>query len=141
MTAPREEMGAGTVELRTLPDSAYRRMTVVLRVGLIVSLLIILAGLAAYLAENPSLSSGAVVSSNPSLQYLTFPGLGSGLVSGAPQAYLTLGLLVLVATPLVRVMSGFYYFRQGRERAMAAITFIVIVLLLVGLLVLGPLIR
>jgi len=127
--------------VRTLPDKAYLRMTLVLRVGLVGSLLILAGGLAAYLAENPSTSAAAEVNSNPTLQYLSVPGLASGLLAGSAEAYLTLGLLVLVATPLVRVISGLYYFQAGHERAMTAITFTVVVLLLVGLLVLGPLLR
>jgi uncharacterized membrane protein len=82
-----------------------------------------------------------VLSTNPILGYLSFPGLGSGLASGAVEAFLTLGLVVLVATPIVRVLSGFYYFRRGGERAMTMITLVVLVMLLVGLLVIGPLVR
>jgi uncharacterized membrane protein len=131
----------GTVPERPLPLEAYRRMTLVLRVGLVASLLILGGGLIAYLTEKASHSADSVVHSNPILQYLNLPGLWSGLLGGSVEAYLTLGLLVLVATPIVRVISGLYYFQRGGERAMTAITFSVVVLLLVGLLVLGPWIR
>ena len=124
-----------------LPDEAYRRMTLVLRVGLVASLGVLLTGLVAYLLKHPGDTSSSALSSNPILNYLSAGGLVTGLAQGHVEAYLTVGLLVLVATPIVRVLSGFYYFRKGHERAMAAITLTVFGLLLFGLFVLGPLIR
>jgi uncharacterized membrane protein len=128
-------------EDRTLPPSAYLRMAIVLRVGLFASLALLIGALAAYLLIHPAAMSGAAISSNPILQFLNLPGLAGGLGAGNPAAYLTLGLLVLVATPIVRVASGFYYFRRGGERTMAGVTLAVILMLLFGLLVLGPLVR
>ena len=124
-----------------LPDAAYVRMTFVLRLGLGLALVILGGGIVAYLLANPGETSQSVLSSNPILGYLSVPGLGSGLADGSIGAVLTLGLIVLVATPIVRVVSGLYYFRKVGERAMTAITFSVLVLLLLGLLVIGPHVR
>jgi uncharacterized membrane protein len=124
-----------------LPPSAYLRMALVLRVGLALALGILGAGLVAYLFLHGGEPSATVLTSNPILNYLNVPGLYEGLVTGRIEAYLTLGLIALVATPLARVASGFYYFRRGGERWMAAITLTVMILLLFGLLVLGPYIR
>ena len=124
-----------------LPLAAYSRMTFVLRAGLVSSLTILAVALGFYLVQQPSMTSEGTIGSNPALQYLNLNGLWAGLVTGAVPAYLTVGLLVLVATPLVRVLSGFYYFRHGGERAMAGVTITVFALLLVGLLLVGPLVR
>jgi uncharacterized membrane protein len=124
-----------------LPAAAYARMTLVLRLGLGLSLVVLGGGLVAYLLSHPGASSESVLSGNPILGYLSLQGLASGLGSGSIEAYLTLGLVVLVATPIVRVISGFYYFRRAGERAMAGITLGVFVLLLVGLLIIGPYVR
>jgi uncharacterized membrane protein len=125
---------------RALPPSAYARMGRVLWTGLVISLVLLAGAIVAELVEQPrAIYEGA--ESNPSRGYLTIDGLAAGLAAGAPVAYLTLGVLCLVATPFVRVAAGFYYFRRGGERTMAAITLIVLVLLLFGLLVLGPLVR
>lgn len=124
-----------------LPPVAYARMTLVLRLGLGISLTLFMAGLVAYLLQNPGASSSSVLSGNLILGYLSLPGLASGLASGSPGALLSLGLLALVATPIVRVLSGFYYFREAGERAMTAITLVVFVLLMVGLLLIGPYVR
>lgn len=130
-----------TGPIRPLPPEAYRRMSQVLRAGLVVSLGMLAVGLAVEIALHSGQPISEIVSSNPILQYLNLPGLAAGLASGSLSAYLTLGLLVLVATPLLRVASGFYYFATGGERWMAGITLTVLVLLLLGILVLGPLIR
>ena len=129
------------VAVKPLPPEAYVRMTFVLRLGLGLSLAILGGGIVAYVVMNPGASSSSVLSGNPISSYLTFPGLLSGLASGSIGAILTLGLIVLVATPIVRVVSGLYYFRKVGERAMTAITFAVLVLLLLGLLFIGPHVR
>lgn len=124
-----------------LPPEAYARMTLVLRLGLAISLAILGSGVVVYVLLNPGVSSSAVLSSNPIANYLSLSGLATGLATGSVSAVLTLGLIVLVATPIVRVASGLYYFQKGRERAMTAIAFAVLVLLLLGILVIGPLVR
>jgi len=68
-------------------------------------------------------------------------GLASGLASGSVPAVLTLGMIVLIATPIVRVTPGLYYFRKVGERAMTEISLTVLVLLLLGILVIGPHVR
>jgi uncharacterized membrane protein len=125
----------------TLPPSAYARMSELLRVGLYAALALLIASLAAYLLLHPAATSAQAIATNPILAFLDLEGLLGGLGAGNPAAFLTLGLIVLVATPIVRVASGFYYFRRGGERALATVTFVVLVLLLVGLLVIGPLVR
>ncbi|MGA8604047.1 MAG: DUF1634 domain-containing protein [Thermoplasmata archaeon] len=124
-----------------LPPDAYVRMALVLRVGLGLSLALLAGGLVAYVVAHPDASSSSILAQTPILSYLSFAGLGSGLASGSIEAYLTLGLVVLVATPILRVFSGFYYFRRAGERTMTAITFAVFVLLLVGVLAIGPYVR
>jgi uncharacterized membrane protein len=124
-----------------LPSAAYRRTAIVLRVGLGISLSMLVLALVAYLVENPGASLTSTVTVNPIVGYLTAGGLAHGLAAGAPAAFLTLGIYVLVATPVVRVLTGCYYFERGRERTMTLVTLSVLILLLVGLFVLGPLIR
>ncbi len=136
-----KETTAAPTEVRALPDAAYRRMTLVLRGGLAVSLVVLVASLIVHLVRHPGTTAQQAIAQNPILGYLTASGLGAGLAHGTAEAYLTLGLLLLIATPIVRVVSGCYYFERGGERGMATITFLVLVLLLVGILVIGPLVR
>jgi len=134
-------LASGPAPVRPLPPEAYARMTLVLRLGLIVALAILGGGVVVYVLVNPGMTSSAVLSNNPILNYLSVAGLGSGLATGSVSAVLTLGLIVLVATPILRVVSGLYFFAKVGERAMAAITFTVLLLLLLGILVIGPFVR
>jgi uncharacterized membrane protein len=128
---------AGYPALRLSPDARVR-MTLVLRAGLLLSLGILVGALVAFLVEHPGATSGSVLAANPILTYLNPAGLARGLVGGHGEAFLTLGLLVLLATPILRVATGAYYFYKDGERSIAAIATIVFVLLLVGLLLIGP---
>ncbi len=125
----------------TLPDSEYRGMELLLRGGLLASLSLLVVALVAYAVTHSALTVAQAIAANPILGFLGALGLFQGLSRGDPAAFLTLGLIVLVATPILRVAAGFYYFRRGRERGMEAITLTVLALLLFGLVVLGPLIR
>ncbi len=132
---------SGPSSVVPLPGEAYVRMALVLRTGLVLALAVLTGGVVGFIVSNPSSSTSAVLSANPILPFLTFDGFLSGLGTGSVGAYLTLGLVLLVATPIARVVSGLYYFRRARERTMTAVTFTVLVLLLIGILVIGPLVR
>jgi uncharacterized membrane protein len=121
-----------------LSPAAYTRMTLVLRAGLGLAVAILLGSIVAYLITYPNATSQAILAANPIAGYLSPGGLVTGLASGRGEAFLTLGLLVLLATPILRVATGAYYFYQDGEREMAAITTTVFVLLLVGLVLIGP---
>lgn len=131
----------GEGRTQDLPDSAYAIMTRALRGGLILSLVILTGALVAYLIANPSESFSQVLATNPILQYLGLVSLATALGQGVPEAYLTLGILVLLATPILRVVVGFYYFHRNGEKVIARIALTVTILLLFGLLVVGPLIH
>ncbi len=130
-----------TARRHDLPPDAYRDMTRILRAGLITALVILSGGVIAYLVENGSLSFGEMVAKNPILSYLGLDSLARGLSTGQPEAFLTLGVLVLVATPIARVLTGMYFFARNREREMAIVAMTVAILLFVGVLVIGPFLR
>jgi len=124
-----------------LPNSVYREMALTLRVGLVAALALLGGATVALVARRPSSSSASWISPNPLIRYLDPRVLASGLVSGAPEAYLTIGVYALVATPVVRVATGLYSFYRHGERRMGALTTVVLALLVLGLLVIGPMIR
>ena len=124
-----------------LPPSVYRLMATVLRLGLVVALVILAGALVALLVQSPSSASGGWVSVNPLVRELDPRALGAGLAAGSPEAYLTVGVYALVATPVVRVVTGLYAFHRHGERRMVRLTAVVLVLLIVGLLGIGPFFR
>lgn len=66
----------------------------------------------------------------------TVGGVVSGAASLAPAAVIQLGLLLLIATPILRVALSLVAFVLQRDRTYVAITTLVLALLLYGLL--GP---
>lgn len=131
----------GPIYLHPLPPAAGIAMTRLLRVGLTVALAILFGALVAFGLENPAADSTSVLAVNPIANYLSLGGLASGLATGAPEAYLTLGILTLIIVPITRVLAGFYFFYRNGEILVARITFTVFVLLILGLVLVGPLIR
>lgn len=124
-----------------LPEATYLRMGTLLRVGLVIALSILAGAILATVARAPASPSGSWIPTNPLLPYLDPRSLARGLGRGAPVAYLTVGVYALIATPVVRVIAGTAAFHRHRERAMTAVTAAVLALLLLGIFVVGPLVR
>lgn len=122
-------------------DRAAEFMTRLLRGGLLLALAVLAAALVLLVAVDPSASSSRVTEAKVLAGYLGLTGLAGGLASGSPEAYLTVGVLVLLATPFARVFAGVYYFRVARDRPMVAISTTVAALLLLSLFLLGPVLR
>lgn len=122
-------------------DRASERMTLVLRTGLGVALGWIVVALLLLLLPSAGEPASRVLSARTLSGYLGGADLFAGLVRGNPEAYLTLGVYALVATPVLRVVSGVYYFQRSGDRALARLALAVLGLLLLSLFVLGPLLR
>ena len=122
----------------TLPPRAYERMALLLRIGVVASALMLGGGLLGFLVQNPSATFDSILTTNPIQRYLNASTLASSLVTGRPEAWMTLGILVLIATTVGRVAQAARYFFAGRERALGAVTLTVAILLLVALFVVGP---
>jgi uncharacterized membrane protein len=124
-----------------LAPQAYRRMALVLRSGVALAAVLLGGGLVDLVLRHPQGTLFGFLNANPIEGYLTASGLVQGIAAGHSQAVLTLGILVLVATPFARVATGWYYFQRAGDRPMARIGLVVLALLLFGLLVLGPLLH
>lgn len=128
-------------ESHELPAQAYTTMTRVLRVGLALALGVLGAFVALYVALHPEESFSSVLSSNSVAIYVTPGGLATGLLGLHVEAFLTIGILLLIATPISRVFTGFYYFRRGHQVELSRVTLTVFILLLLGLFALGPILH
>lgn len=134
-------MTAPTAPRIALPPEAYRVMARVLRSGLLLAAALLVASLVDFVLRHPGVSLADVLAANPIEGYLTPASLATGLLGGHAQAFLTLGILVLVATPILRVGTGWYYFYRVHDVPLARVAAVVTALLLVGILVVGPLLR
>jgi uncharacterized membrane protein len=134
-------MGVTGGEDGSLRDRARVRrvelaISALLRVGVIVSLAIIVAGTILSFVHHPT-----YVSSAAELARLTKPGAAfphtlaqvlAGLREGRGQAVVVLGLLVLIATPVARVAVSILGFFYQRDRAFVIFTSVVLALLLLS---------
>ena len=107
-----------------------------LRLGVIVSLLLICTGTVLSFAHHPD-----YVSSPQSLHHLTEPGAAfphtqqqivSGVLAGRGQAIVMLGLVVLIATPVLRVAISVLAFIYQRDTVFTLITLTVLGLLILS---------
>ncbi|MCI4334368.1 MAG: DUF1634 domain-containing protein [Thermoplasmata archaeon] len=115
-------------------------MALVLRTGLAAAAASLLIGLGLLVSAGGSLDLGSLA---PLANRAAFDPrtVGSELWAGHGGGWLTLGLLLLVATPVARVSFGLYSFHAERDPLLTRAALVVLLLLLVGLFALGPLLR
>ena len=127
---------------RARGDRAVRLEDVIRRVlwyGSLVSAAIITAGVAMHVWSARLASTEPFLRPATGFQTLQYApiDLPAGLSAGDPTAVVALGLLVLIATPVVRVASTVAYFLYKRDRTYLAITTFVLLVLLAGFAVGG----
>lgn len=125
----------------SLPAEAYSRMALVMRAGLAVSLGMLIASLAGYLYKHWNQTPKDLIATNPIMSYISPSGLLNGMLEAHTEAFMTLAIIILAATPALRVLTGFWYMLQSDDRALARIAICVFVMLMLGYLVIGPLLR
>lgn len=106
----------------------------VLRAGVTISVSVIVIGLAITFVHHPE-----YVTSKDALRGLIDParpeldsraGVWRGLLQQRGQAVVMLGLLLLIATPVMRVAASIFIFARERDRLYIVITTLVLLLLL-----------
>jgi uncharacterized membrane protein len=116
-------------------------ISAVLKYGVATSTVLLLAGLALLIADQPAgmpTSVQQLISSNYGRPTLDIGTLFSGAAQGMPVFVIQLGLVVLLATPVVRVLASVIVFAVERDMTYVAITLIVLAILLVSIFVVGP---
>jgi uncharacterized membrane protein len=117
-------------------DWVHTAIVTVLRVGVVLSIAIMLAGMAVAFIRHPE-----YVSSGPAVGVLTSPkahfpstlvDVLAGVRRGRGQAIVMAGLLVLIGTPVARVALSVVIFVKVRDRLYAAITSVVLLILLIS---------
>lgn len=104
----------------------------VLRGGVLLSAAIILVGVVLYLFFDPAAATSGPIGSRPAPS--TLGDVGAGLARGDPLAVIALGLLVLLATPVLRVAVSIVTFALERDRRFVAITSLVLLILVASFL-------
>ncbi len=104
----------------------------VLRGGVLLSAAVILVGVALYYSQ-PQPGGAAATLTYPHSLGAVIP----SLASGSPEGIITLGLLILLATPVIRVAVSIIAFALEHDWMYVGITSLVLALLLASILVLG----
>jgi len=108
-------------------DNINRYIRTVLMVGMLLSVAMLIVGLIMYALTNGSwepvpLSLGAIV---------------SGIAQGNPIAVIDLGILLLIATPLTRVIATMVLFGLNREMRFVGVALVVLAVVGLAILVVG----
>jgi uncharacterized membrane protein len=126
--------------IRPNDDASVHRteaaISVVLRAGVVISVALVLVGTSMSFANHHDyLSDPAALDRvvGPEADFpRTLPDVASGIANGHGRAVVALGLLVLVATPVIRVAVSIIAFARLRDRTFVLITSVVFALLLVS---------
>jgi len=116
-------------------------ISLVLKYGVLTSAVILVSGLSLFVAEKPAglpASISQLISTNYGRPTLDLGKVFSGAVNGQPIFVIQLGLLVLLATPIARVLASVLIFAVERDKVYVAITLVVLAILLLSLFVVGP---
>ena len=110
-----------------------------LKIGVMTSLAVVVIGTVISFARHPD-----YVTQPPALRHLTTPGaafphtvreMWAGLKEGRGQAIVVLGLLLLIATPVMRVAVSIFGFLYEGDRVYVVITTVVLALLVLSFVI------
>ncbi len=122
----------------TFPPAAYERVARLLRAGVLGFLVFAGAGMVAQLVLYPQETVGMALSTSPVAEYRSFGVFVDDLALGRPDSFIILGIYVMLAVTIGRVVLATFDFYRGGERALGTISLAVVLLLLVGLFIVGP---
>ena len=126
-------MKLGSAEVGAGKDRAIARaVSFVLRLGVLVSAGIVCLGIALWIA-GLSISPGGAQAASSHGQVGSGPSL-AGLAAFDPRSIIALGLMVLIATPVLRVAVSIIAFSVEGDRRYALITALVLAILVTGML-------
>jgi uncharacterized membrane protein len=104
-----------------------------LRIGVILATIVVLAGGALYLARHGIEPADRRVFRGEPSELRSVSGAVGWVVQGSSRAIIQLGVLLLVATPIARVAFSVYAFARERDLLYVFITLVVLTLLVYSL--------
>jgi uncharacterized membrane protein len=105
-----------------------------LRSGVLLSAAVVLWGGCIYLSRHAHEQANYRVFAGEPSEFRTIPGVMRSVLNGRGRGLIQLGLLLLIATPIVRVAFSMVGFAIERDRMYVAFTLIVLAILLYSLL-------
>jgi uncharacterized membrane protein len=106
----------------------------VLRAGVLIAAAVVFAGGVIYIARRGSSAADFTVFRGEPIEFRSVQGIIAHAATGSGRGLIQLGLLILVATPILRVMFSVIGFWHERDFTYVALTLIVLSLLAYSLL-------
>jgi len=106
----------------------------VLRTGVLLSAAVVLLGAAIYLTRHAHQPADYRIFRGDPSEFRTIPGVIHSVIEGRGRGWIQLGVLLLIATPIARVLFSVAGFVLERDRLYVAFTLIVLAVLLYSLL-------
>jgi uncharacterized membrane protein len=105
-----------------------------LRGGVVLSATVVLWGAVIYLSRHAFETANYRIFNGEPVEFRTIPGVIQSVRNGRGRGFIQLGLLFLIATPIVRVAFSVVAFALERDRMYVVFTLIVLAVLLYSLL-------
>lgn len=116
-----------------------RLLGVVLRVGITISAALVVTGMVMFFADDASRAQSVddVLGKTAGIEALQPGDIVDGVRDARPTAWIELGLLVLILTPITRVAMTVWFFARTRERILTMMALLVLLILVLGILGIG----
>jgi uncharacterized membrane protein len=108
-------------------------VSLTLRVGVILSSVFVVTGLVLYYLEHDHTTHNT--------SYYSLPTLWQGLLAGRPEAIILVGVMILVITPIARVLELGLDFLYNKDKLYVLLSFMVLALMLIGIVLMPRLIH
>ena len=115
-----------------------RIIGVLLQTGVLLSILVALIGMTLYLGRAGLHVADFQVFRGEPFDLRGAPAIIAAALAGRREAVIQLGVLILIATPIARVLLSLAAFALQRDRTYVVVTLVVLVVLLSGLFGVGP---
>jgi uncharacterized membrane protein len=120
-------------EVRGIPPVLPKLISYTLRIGVVLAAALAIIGLVLLLSGPATAFAASVTTSAP----FSLAAFFAGLRSGRATDFLFLAFLVLIATPLVRVIISVAMFASARDRPFTLLTLSVLILLAISVVIGG----
>ena len=115
-----------------------RIIGVLLQTGVLLSILVALIGMTLFLGRAGRQVADFQVFRGEPFDLRGAPAIVAAALAGRREAVIQLGVVILIATPIARVLLSLVAFALQRDRTYVVVTLIVLVVLLCGLFGVGP---
>ena len=135
---PAADPRSATPARRRQDQKVERIIGVLLQTGVLLSILVALIGMTLYLGRAGRQVADFQVFRGEPFDLRSAPAIVAAALAGRREAIIQLGVVILIATPIARVLLSLVAFALQRDRTYVVVTLIVLVVLLSGLFGVGP---